>query len=84
MRVLVTGVSGQVGGALMPLVQSFATAVPADRTILDLARPAAISAQLDALRPDIIYASISGFGSERLRGHDGRRGDGHGRFTGQV
>jgi dTDP-4-dehydrorhamnose reductase len=52
MRILVTGVSGQVGGALA--VRLGERAYPVDRTILDLARPAHIPAVLDRLAPDII------------------------------
>jgi dTDP-4-dehydrorhamnose reductase len=52
MRILVTGVSGQVGGALIARLGD--RAYPADRSVLDLARPADIPAVLDRLAPDII------------------------------
>ena len=52
MRILVTGVSGQVGGALVARLGD--RAYPADRSVLDLARPADIPAVLDRLAPDII------------------------------
>ena len=54
MRVLVTGVSGQVGGALVARLQAGAALLTADRTVLDLAAPHAIPAVLDRLAPDII------------------------------
>jgi dTDP-4-dehydrorhamnose reductase len=54
MRILVTGVTGQIGGALMSRLPAAATAVAADRMILDLSMPHAIPATLDRLAPDII------------------------------
>jgi len=44
MRILLTGVTGQVGGALVAALESAGTVVPADRAALDLARPADIAA----------------------------------------
>jgi len=54
MRILVTGVTGQVGGALVAALGSAGTVVPADRAALDLARPADIAAALDRSAPDLI------------------------------
>jgi len=54
MRFLVTGVTGQVGGALVEPLRAAGTIVAADRTILDLARPDAIPAALDRIAPDLI------------------------------
>jgi dTDP-4-dehydrorhamnose reductase len=54
MRILVTGVTGQVGGALVDALHSTGTVVPADRTALDLARPADIAAALARFSPDLI------------------------------
>ena len=54
MRVLVTGVTGQVGGALVARLRGEATIVAADRAALDLAAPHAIPAALDRMAPDII------------------------------
>lgn len=54
MRILVTGVSGQVGSALLHSLQACGTLVPADRAALDLAKPADLAARLDALRPELI------------------------------
>jgi dTDP-4-dehydrorhamnose reductase len=54
MRILVTGVTGQVGGALVAALGSADTVVPADRAALDLGRPADIAAALDRLAPDLI------------------------------
>jgi dTDP-4-dehydrorhamnose reductase len=54
MRILVTGVSGQVGGALVARLQPFGTVLAADRTVLDLSRPDALATVLDRLTPSII------------------------------
>jgi dTDP-4-dehydrorhamnose reductase len=54
MRILVTGITGQVGGALLSRLRGTGTILAADRTILDLAELAAIPAVLDRLRPDVI------------------------------
>jgi dTDP-4-dehydrorhamnose reductase len=55
MRILVTGVSGQVGGALVARLPASATVLAADRSVLDLAAPQAIAGMLDRLAPDIIF-----------------------------
>lgn len=54
MRVLLTGVTGQVGAALAPRLSSFATLVPADRSALDLTQPDKLAGTLDRLAPDLI------------------------------
>lgn len=54
MRVVVTGVSGQVGGALMACTIPGVTLIPADRSVLDLNRPETLAAALDALAPDVV------------------------------
>jgi dTDP-4-dehydrorhamnose reductase len=58
MRILVTGVSGQIGGALLSRLPASlpatATLLAADRTTLDLSQPAALATALDRLKPDII------------------------------
>lgn len=54
MRILITGVTGQVGSALIPRLAAFGTVIAADRQVLDLARPGEIGARLDALAPDVI------------------------------
>jgi dTDP-4-dehydrorhamnose reductase len=55
MRILVTGVTGQVGGALVARLPQCAAVLAADRSVLDLAQPQAIGATLDRLMPDIIF-----------------------------
>ncbi|MCG2645519.1 MULTISPECIES: dTDP-4-dehydrorhamnose reductase [Bradyrhizobium] len=54
MRILLTGTSGQVGGALLPLLGETHTVLSPQRAELDLLQPATISAVLDRLAPDLI------------------------------
>jgi dTDP-4-dehydrorhamnose reductase len=54
MRILITGVSGQIGGAIYRRFRGLATIIAADRGLLDLGRPNGLPAQLDALAPDAI------------------------------
>lgn len=54
MRILLTGVNGQVGHALREPLQVFGRVIAADRGMLDLARPDDLSAALDAMAPDLI------------------------------
>jgi dTDP-4-dehydrorhamnose reductase len=52
-RILITGVSGQVGGALVSRFQD-QEVIAADRSVIDLAQPDAIARALDKLNPAII------------------------------
>lgn len=54
MRILITGVTGQVGAALAARLSPFGTVVAASRNLLDLTKPKEIAARLDELAPDII------------------------------
>jgi dTDP-4-dehydrorhamnose reductase len=54
MRILVTGVSGQVGGALVPRLKPFGTVIPHDEFSIDFTKLNAISAALDRDAPDLI------------------------------
>lgn len=54
MRILVTGVTGQVGSALATKLAALGTVVPAARPVLDLTRPQDIEPRLDEIAPDII------------------------------
>lgn len=54
MRILVTGVTGQVGAALAAKLANLATVVPAPRSVLDLTRPQDIGSRLDEIAPDVI------------------------------
>ncbi|MGA2894599.1 MAG: dTDP-4-dehydrorhamnose reductase [Xanthobacteraceae bacterium] len=54
MRLMVTGVTGQVGGALLKLPLPADTVIAAGRDQLDLAKPDRIAAALDHFGPDLI------------------------------
>lgn len=54
MRIMVTGINGQVGEALGTELASIGTVLYADRTVIDLARPNQIAAALDAAAPDLL------------------------------
>jgi dTDP-4-dehydrorhamnose reductase len=53
-RILVTGITGHVGGALVSRLAAKHAVIAADRAMLDLSQPAAIPGRLDALTPDLI------------------------------
>jgi dTDP-4-dehydrorhamnose reductase len=55
MRILVTGVTGQIGGSLVARLPQSATVLAADRNVVDLAAPQAIARTLDRLAPDLIF-----------------------------
>jgi dTDP-4-dehydrorhamnose reductase len=54
MRILLTGVTGQVGSALHAPLCEFASVLSADRGQLDLSQPETLSSALDRLKPDLI------------------------------
>lgn len=54
MKLLVTGVSGQVGGALAPMLAPLGEVVRADRGTMDLADAESVRAALTRIRPDVI------------------------------
>jgi dTDP-4-dehydrorhamnose reductase len=54
MRIVVTGVTGQVGKALVATLAQLGTVLPADRSVLNLAEPATLAGALDHLAPDLI------------------------------
>lgn len=54
MNILLTGITGQVGGALHPRLAEFGAVIAPDRAKLDLARPSEIAGVLDRLTPDLI------------------------------
>jgi dTDP-4-dehydrorhamnose reductase len=51
---LLTGTTGQVGGALCGPLADVGEVIPVNRTQLDLARPETIAAALDLLKPDLV------------------------------
>jgi len=53
-RILVTGVTGQVGAAVAARFGELGTVVAADRSVLDLAAPDRLADKLDRIAPDII------------------------------
>jgi dTDP-4-dehydrorhamnose reductase len=54
MRVLLTGTAGQVGGALLPLLQGRGEVLTPSQAEFDLAKPDALENELGRLRPDVI------------------------------
>jgi dTDP-4-dehydrorhamnose reductase len=54
MRILITGVTGQVGGALHDALRPSATVIGADRSMLDLSQPEKIASVLGRCAPDLI------------------------------
>jgi dTDP-4-dehydrorhamnose reductase len=71
-RILITGVTGQVGSALMQRLEGLGTLVPAARAALDLSQISEIPARLDALEPDVIvnpaaYTAVDRAEDERER-----------------
>jgi dTDP-4-dehydrorhamnose reductase len=54
MRILLTGVNGQVGNALRAPLASLGTVLAVDRSSLDLSRPDTIAEFLDTAKPDLI------------------------------
>jgi dTDP-4-dehydrorhamnose reductase len=54
MRILLTGITGQVGGALQRPLSVMGDLLTAGRRELDLSQPETIIAALDRLRPDLI------------------------------
>ena len=54
MRILLTGTSGQVGGALLSRLQRFGSVIAPDEAELNLAQPSGISGLLEQINPDFI------------------------------
>jgi dTDP-4-dehydrorhamnose reductase len=54
MRFLVTGITGQIGSEAARRFGQLGDLVAADRSMLDLSQPPALTAKLDALAPDVI------------------------------
>jgi dTDP-4-dehydrorhamnose reductase len=54
MRILITGVTGQVGAALLEALSPSATVLGADRSVLDLSQPEKIPAALERFAPHMI------------------------------
>lgn len=54
MRILLTGTSGQVGGALLPLLRAQHEVLAPGRSEFDLSYPDKLAAALDGLKPELI------------------------------
>jgi dTDP-4-dehydrorhamnose reductase len=54
MRILLTGTQGQVGGALLPLLQTRGTVIAPNEIEFDLTKLDALAARLEELKPDFI------------------------------
>ena len=54
MRILLTGVSGQLGGALLPRLQRIGTVIPTDFDTLDFARPDLLADALNRIAPQLV------------------------------
>ncbi len=54
MRILLTGITGQVGRALEGPLGRLGDVIPADRSVLDMAEAGTLPAALDRLAPDLI------------------------------
>jgi dTDP-4-dehydrorhamnose reductase len=54
MRILLTGVTGQVGAALRASLETLGSVVAADRNLLDLSRPELLAAALDRTAPELV------------------------------
>jgi dTDP-4-dehydrorhamnose reductase len=54
MRILLTGASGQIGGALRQPLGQIGEVLTPNRSVLDLGHPDSLSARLDELSPDLI------------------------------
>jgi dTDP-4-dehydrorhamnose reductase len=58
-RILITGVSGQIGSEAGSHFAGFATVIAPDRGRLDLSQPSALAARLEDLAPDVIVNSAA-------------------------
>jgi dTDP-4-dehydrorhamnose reductase len=54
MRILLTGTTGQVGGALLGPLQSIGTVIPVRRADFDLSDPVSLPGKLDRMAPELI------------------------------
>jgi dTDP-4-dehydrorhamnose reductase len=54
MRIVLTGITGQVGRALIGPLGTLGDVIPADRSVLNLAEPGTLSEALDRLAPELI------------------------------
>ena len=73
-RILITGGSGQLGGALAPRMQPLGDVLTPASSQLDLSQPESLPAVLDAHQPDLIlncgaYTAVDRAEEERERAH---------------
>ncbi len=59
MRILVTGATGQIGGALVPRLQGLGTVLAPAEPEFNLANPAELAARLEQISPELIINSAA-------------------------
>ena len=59
MRILLTGASGQVGGALRSLLTTHGTIIAPSSSEFDLSKPETLADRLKEFRPDLIVNSAA-------------------------
>jgi dTDP-4-dehydrorhamnose reductase len=68
MRILVTGVIGQVGAALRTPLETIGSVITADRNLLDLSRPEQLTSTLDRIAADLIVNPAAYTAVDRAEG----------------
>ncbi|KYG98536.1 dTDP-4-dehydrorhamnose reductase [Bradyrhizobium sp. DOA1] len=72
MRILLTGSSGQIGSALLPLLKERHSVIAPTSGEFDLSKPKALGALLDAMRPDLIINPAAYTAVDRAEDEPGR------------
>jgi dTDP-4-dehydrorhamnose reductase len=69
MRILLTGTTGQVGGALLGPLRSIGTVIPVRRADFDLSDPLSLPGKLDQIGPDLIVNPAAYTAVDRAEDH---------------